>query len=519
MELIFFNAGFLCSILFSLAFPNLIFKEGINLYGVETYLSFLGLILGSSLFFLPEEKIGKKCGVLGIASGFYVLIFYWVYIPMEAFKGISQFNSHLLGLVFFIIHIVPYIINIFLYKKLAPYFSLPILNILCALLFSIGEFVFPQIVPLNPAHCLLRVGATQIWASWGGVPLISFLLYWFLFSLSTESQLRKKMLILVLGIVIYHLPGPFSKMDLENNSKPLRINLVQPNTPNTTKLDVEKGGIRAFANHLQNDLIKTSGSEYADLIIWPETAIPFNLLIRDIGLGVNQLPVLKQGMLNSPALLTGVYIATSPEEVTATNSAVLLVKGELKGRYDKGYLKPFSETFPIPWLEPWVSSFLSSPYTVIQGKDFHLFDYMGFNFITTICYEALKSNYWRTYLNSLNSHPQFMVNIANDKWFKDSSQPFLHYYMNQWRSLEFDLPIIRSANAGVSGVIFPENLNFFKTNVHVKSSHILDLKISQRKPTFYQIYGIVPTLLMGLFCLCLIHFLRKIKVLRPKQTA
>ena len=79
----------------------------------------------------------------------------------------------------------------------------------------------------------------------------------------------------------------------------------------------------------------------------------------------------------------------------------------------------------------------------------------GFRFIGIICYEILFSQYLRTYLNRQSRPPHFIVNLSNDSWYGDSAEPYQHRFLAHWRALEFNLPIIRMTNTGISSVLLP----------------------------------------------------------------
>ena len=46
-----------------------------------------------------------------------------------------------------------------------------------------------------------------------------------------------------------------------------------------------------------------------------------------------------------------------------------------------------------------------------------------------------------------------MINITNDAWFGSISGPYQHFYLSRMRAVEFNKPLIRVSNNGISAII------------------------------------------------------------------
>ena len=58
-------------------------------------------------------------------------------------------------------------------------------------------------------------------------------------------------------------------------------------------------------------------------------------------------------------------------------------------------------------------------------------------------------------VNGAPDRPDFLLQITNDAWFGTRSGPYQHLAQAQMRAIEQGLPMMRSANTGVSAMIDP----------------------------------------------------------------
>jgi apolipoprotein N-acyltransferase len=220
------------------------------------------------------------------------------------------------------------------------------------------------------------------------------------------------------------------------------IRVVQPNIAQAMKAARDTRPLQ-LGNLIA--LSQRPGFERLKLVIWPETSVPW--LVEP------QSPVL--GMLATAAppggyLLAGAQRTTSRADDRAWNSLLAIDdRGEIAAYYDKVHLVPMGEYIPfhkeLPPVSGWVGrgSFEvgDGPRTIrLQGVP---------PFSPMICYEAI----FPAAITQPGQRPDWLLNVTNDAWFGVSTGPYQHLTSARLRAVEEGLPLIRSANTGVSAVI------------------------------------------------------------------
>ncbi|MGB1009041.1 MAG: apolipoprotein N-acyltransferase [Thiolinea sp.] len=182
----------------------------------------------------------------------------------------------------------------------------------------------------------------------------------------------------------------------------------------------------------------------ADLIIWPETAIPdtFSQSMDDVILPLQKL--FKQ--LGSDLLVGGFHYEA---ETGKTYNAVLAL-GEDRDVYGKRHLVPFSEYTPLLEYLRWLDRFIMLPYDNVakwEGKT--NLTLAGQPMRISICYEDA---YGEEIIAGL-PEATMLVNVSNDGWFTGSIEPQQHAEIARMRALETGRYLLRATNNGVSAII------------------------------------------------------------------
>jgi len=182
----------------------------------------------------------------------------------------------------------------------------------------------------------------------------------------------------------------------------------------------------------------------ADVIVWPETAIPaFPHEVEEYVAELNET-----AGAHGVDLLVGMPTG-EPRNGRYYNSIVDF--GLTPGKYDKRHLVPFGEFFPFKNLISGLAMLLNIPLSDFSAGSAQAttLDVAGHRAGISICYEDAFGNEIRDGL------PQaaFLVNISNDAWFGDTIAPHQHLQMARMRSLESGRFMLRATNTGISAII------------------------------------------------------------------
>lgn len=272
----------------------------------------------------------------------------------------------------------------------------------------------------------------------------------------------------------------------------VRVRLVQPSIPQTEKW-MPQFQRRNFDRHLdlsrRNGAGAVDGAKGIDLIIWPEAAMPFLALdspeaMKAIGQIVPENGHLAAGLIRvEPAPL-----GSGRRRRIFNSLAVFAAGGRPVAIYDKTHLVPFGEYLP---LQDALEAIGLEQLTRIRG---------GFDVGPTprpplrvaglpamaplICYEVIFPG---TVVQSAE-RPAALLNLTNDGWFGNTTGPRQHYHQARVRAVEEGVPVIRSANNGISAIIDAYGRPVARLDLDVVGT--ADAKLPGHLPApFYARYG------------------------------
>jgi apolipoprotein N-acyltransferase len=229
------------------------------------------------------------------------------------------------------------------------------------------------------------------------------------------------------------------------------VGVVQANMGLMEKRTAYDEGLRRHLN-LSHDL----EAHGADFLVWSETSAmrpAYDEEYREDLFGVAR-------RIGAPAVFGAVIVKHVADErrYVLYNAAVSSdAAGVIGGRYDKQYLLtfgeylPFGDTFPI--LYRWSPN--SGHFTPGRSLDPLILEVKGEKHPVTvlICYEDILPRFTNDAVR--HGDPELLVNMTNDAWFGDTTEPWEHLALAQLRAIEHRRYLVRGTNSGVSAVVDP----------------------------------------------------------------
>ena len=121
-------------------------------------------------------------------------------------------------------------------------------------------------------------------------------------------------------------------------------------------------------------------------------------------------------------------------------------------------------------------------------------------FSPAICYEAAFSGA----LYPKDDRPDFLLFVSNDAWTDGTLHPLQDFSVSRLRAIEEGLPVLRSANTGLSAVLDPYGHEIFRLAINT-TGVIRSWLPKSLPPTPFSLYGDKPSLvIIGLLTLILL---------------
>ena len=325
----------------------------------------------------------------------------------------------------------------------------PFLWVAIELLRTFGSLGFPWInlavtqSTYLPVIQMLEITGTYGVAFW--IILVNAALYGIL--VSDDKKVSS-----ALPIVIFLLPWVFGGIRLwmwnEPSGEKVKIAIVQPNVNAVDKWDQSK---RKGLFSLMDSLHEEANALKPDLVLWPESALPTYLRTNT----ATRRPIMKRIKASGIPLLTGIpdKRTDASGNIRYFNSTIFLKPDESQTMYTKLKLVPFGEFVPLSNVLSFLDKFnIGLMGNFEHGGTYTVFEMDSLKFSNMICYDSSFPSVARAFVGK---GAQFLTIQTNDGWWLHTSGAYQHFELARLRAVENRVPVVRSANTGISGYFHP----------------------------------------------------------------
>lgn len=416
----------------------------------------------------PQVKL-RRMWVMGFCffMTYYTVTFHWfLYMYPLDFAGFSKATSALVVCVAWL--------GLSAFQALGAAFLFPLMGLACrskylSRLPILHPFLFAALwtvlewfqansgwsgvpwgrLPLGQAEVLLTLQSSMLFGSY----FVTFLLvavngliaYGFI-----HGEKRRLASVLALSLLFGNLGFGVIRMAVPTKEgETATVASIQGNQASNENWGVVGSVEKAL--EIYAELTREAAAEGAQIVLWPETAIPSNI---DKHKSVrNTITELADEC--DITILAGVFTQETDGEGECNSVVAALPDGTVHETvYVKRNLVPFGEFVPLRGLVTAIIPPLAEINTL--GDDLVFGD--GAKVIALeeggvsplICFDSI---YERNALESVRDGAQLLAVPTNDSWFKDSRGVWMHHAQSQLRAIETGRYIMRAANTGVSSVI------------------------------------------------------------------
>jgi len=208
---------------------------------------------------------------------------------------------------------------------------------------------------------------------------------------------------------------------------------------------------------IMDSLLTKSLEDKAEIIVWPEVAVTSYLANNSYD------RVRYQEKLSNTYLITGIPERRSVNGINENfNSSIILNPDGSFDTYQKIFLVPFAEY--VPFFKDWINKMnqFDDIGSFYPGSDYKTFNIKDFKASILICYDSSSPRIIET---MVDNGAEMLFIITNDSYV-GQFMPYQHFQLARLRAVEQRVPVVQSANTGISGIILPSGEVMYRSNLN-----------------------------------------------------
>lgn len=253
------------------------------------------------------------------------------------------------------------------------------------------------------------------------------------------------------------------------------LRLVQANIPQNEKW---ARSLQRRNLDLHRNLSIADRPDWITHVVWPETAATFDPTRSEAG----------RRTIAAVAPAGGLVLTGAPRHADRPrriwNAMVAIdANGDITATFDKFHLVPFGEYMPMRSILPF-DKLTPGAVDFSPGPGPRTLRLAGLPPVSPlICYEVIFPGE----VTDPDDRPSWLLNLTNDAWYGLTAGPHQHLAIARMRAVEEGMPLIRSANTGISAAFDAYGREVARLGLGVQGFRDLRLP-SAASPTLYARY-------------------------------
>lgn len=425
---------------------------------------FAWIAMVPALYAIERASSTRRALFFAWWAGFITTIggFYWVIGLLEGFGQLPRVLAVLAFLLLSAYQALRFLLFSWAVRRLRRTSRLPLALIAPIAMVTIElcvPLIFPWYFAIMQAWQLHVIQIADLTGPLGVTALL-MVINGAVYDIATERRCRLvssavALCILLAALVYGHLRiGQFTEQ--RAHAPKIKVGIVEPNVAGAQKgiANPSLADKQLAELQLRSAELEALG---ADIIVWPESSYPKPIAIESTGASLAaHARSIKRGF-NVPLLTGAITYDLIESETDPSNSALMFDRsGKLAGQFNKNNLLIFGEYMPGVETFPGLRRFLPetagqfTPGKQVVTLPLQTGDGREWRLGPMICLEDILPAFGRK-LAAL--HPHLLVNITDDSWFGDTSEPLQHLALSVYRSVEQRTEMVRAVNPGVSAYI------------------------------------------------------------------
>ncbi len=448
-------------------------------------------------FIVVSKRSYKEITIIAFVAGFihHALTFYWLGYVMDSGQDVSTVVA--IGMFFLMSYMAVYVVFLglsfkFLYKR-SLLWLYPLVWVGIELVKSKGEISIPwsHIGYTLGGYQTLLQSLAYIGIFGYSVLIIGANICWFYF-----WKTRKRMFV-VYGLLPILFLGITGTLILNNQIPGTEFGDIVVTQPSIVQKDK---WIKRNFTAVVDKTIRTAeliNSDSADLIVYPETAIPeYMKNVSRVSDRLQKMAYEKHSNILMGSLDYERLPPGGPRKYKVFNSGFLFSRDSTVPirKYDKNRLVPFSERLPWEDIIPVIQHVNMGEGDFTAGTESPAWDDIRFS--AQICYEVVYPYFVR---NAIRNGARIIVVITNDAWFRRSTQPYQHANLLRFRAIENGISIIQSANTGISVMYDSYGTVLDKAELYERKAMRKKVPLKNRTTLYSKVGDVVENTVFGFF--------------------